>query len=71
MKNKVYNKFACVAAFADSKTEYCEIRTEATNPERDYVTYWHSEHPMGTAINTGCGRARCLRLWRRQWNAPS
>ena len=50
MKNKVYNEFACVAAFADGKTEYCEIRTETTNPERDYVTYWHSEHPMGTAI---------------------
>ena len=37
MKNKVYNEFACVAAFADGKTEYCEIRTETTNPAREDV----------------------------------
>lgn len=51
MKNKVYSKLACAAAFTDEKTEYCEIRTETDKPERYYTTLWHGENPLGTAIS--------------------
>ncbi len=50
MDSKVYTELACTAAFIDGKTEYCEVRSASTDPQRDYTCYWHSENPIGTAI---------------------
>jgi len=50
MKNIVYKETATVAAFVDDKTEYVEIRTDASDPDHWYTSYWHGEEQLGTAI---------------------